>query len=549
VAVIAVGLPAGSVLGGAVGGPVPAAHAGPAEDRTLELVNGHRQYIGVGALGRDARMDAAAAEWAAYMGTLPNPLTHSTREWRTSRIPAGWSSQGENIAYGYGTADAVMEAWMNSPGHRANILNSGFTRIGIGHASTAKGPMWVQIFAGYASNPSTPQPLGPTPVPTVSGAAEVGGVLTASAGTWGPGSVALAYQWNVGGQGVPGATGRDFLPDQTAVGEQVSVTVTGSRAGYTSVSKTSALTAAVTTTFAVARVSGPDRYAVAVSVAQRAYPETAPVVYLATGSNYPDALSAGPAAAERGGPLLLTPPDALPALVEQEIRSLAPAQIVIVGGPASISPAVEQTVRTLAPDVIRLSGADRFEASRAIVQHAFGAEGAERAYVATGLNFPDALAAGGAGGHTRSPVLLVNGQAAASDAATDGTLRGLGVQSVLIAGGPNSVSAGVQTSLQAVAPVQRISGADRYEAAVNINLDAYDSATRAYLATGTNFPDALSGSALSGKEGAPLFVVPAECVPRLVIGALRQLGVTDVVLIGGPASMSTSVQNLTACAT
>ncbi|BAU87675.1 allergen V5/tpx-1 family protein [Streptomyces laurentii] len=56
-----------------------------------------------------------------------------------------WSTYGENIAKGQATAAEVMEGWMNSPGHRANILNCDFREIGIG-LHTSGGPYWTQVF-------------------------------------------------------------------------------------------------------------------------------------------------------------------------------------------------------------------------------------------------------------------------------------------------------------------------------------------------------------------------------------------------------------------
>ncbi|MBM0239775.1 CAP domain-containing protein [Micromonospora sp. ATA32] len=56
-----------------------------------------------------------------------------------------WRSYGENVAWNQKTPAAVMDAWMNSPGHRANILNCGFTEIGVGIA-TSNGPYWTQDF-------------------------------------------------------------------------------------------------------------------------------------------------------------------------------------------------------------------------------------------------------------------------------------------------------------------------------------------------------------------------------------------------------------------
>lgn len=57
-----------------------------------------------------------------------------------------YRTAGENIAYGYSTPQAVVDGWMASSGHRANILNSSYTRIGVGHVSS--GNYWTQWFAG-----------------------------------------------------------------------------------------------------------------------------------------------------------------------------------------------------------------------------------------------------------------------------------------------------------------------------------------------------------------------------------------------------------------
>jgi len=59
----------------------------------------------------------------------------------------GTSASGENIAAGQSTAAGVMQSWINSPGHNANMLNSGFTRVGIGYyAGGSWGSYWGQIF-------------------------------------------------------------------------------------------------------------------------------------------------------------------------------------------------------------------------------------------------------------------------------------------------------------------------------------------------------------------------------------------------------------------
>jgi putative cell wall-binding protein len=296
------------------------------------------------------------------------------------------------------------------------------------------------------------------------------------------------------------------------------------------------------------RIDGADRYEVAATISQTSHPETADTVYVANGAVFSDALSAAPAAAAEDAPLLLTPSDRLLPVIEDEIERLSPKKIVVVGGPNSVSPAVFAQLKTLAGEsAVRIDGADRFEVSRAVIDYAFGESGAPFAYVATGSNFPDALSASAAGGSFGAPVLLVNGAAAEADAATKATLMGLGVASVKIAGGPASVSPGIESSLASVAPVTRLAGADRFEASISINKDAFTRATDVFVATGLTFPDALAGAALAASSTAPLYVVPSTCVPQAALTDIAALNPDRVTLLGGPNSLSAAVQSLTAC--
>ncbi|GLK16596.1 hypothetical protein GCM10017602_10780 [Herbiconiux flava] len=298
----------------------------------------------------------------------------------------------------------------------------------------------------------------------------------------------------------------------------------------------------------VDRIQGDDRFEGAVAISKKAYPDGAKTVYLATGTGYADALSAGPAAVAAHGPLLLTTPDALPDEVRAEIVRLEPSKVVIVGGTNAVSGAVQQQVSKLTNSVKRIDGADRFAVSRGLAAYAFPG-GASGAYVATGLNFPDALSASGAGGALGRPVILVNGGASSIDSATAATLKSLEVSTVAIAGGPNTVSAGVASSLDALpgVSVKRLAGDDRYETALAVNDDAYGTSDRVFLATGVNFPDALAGSAYAGALGAPLLVVPQNCVPADVKASFRSFSNTKVTLLGGPVSLEDGVASLTTC--
>lgn len=80
----------------------------------------------------------------SFSHTRPDGRDFSTA---LSEAGASFRASGENIAYGQNSAGQVMEVWMNSPGHRANLLNPGYSRIGIGHVKDSRGvDHWVQLF-------------------------------------------------------------------------------------------------------------------------------------------------------------------------------------------------------------------------------------------------------------------------------------------------------------------------------------------------------------------------------------------------------------------
>jgi putative cell wall-binding protein len=297
----------------------------------------------------------------------------------------------------------------------------------------------------------------------------------------------------------------------------------------------------------VQRLSGADRYSTAVAISSQ-YAPGVPVVYVATGENYPDALSAAPAAAKLGGPLLLTPPSGLPPAVRAEIIRLNPALIVVVGSTGVMSDAMYSTLATLAPAIRRDGGTDRYDTSRIVIDRAFST--ATKAYFATGWNFPDALSAGAAAGSSASPVFLIDGYAGSVPPATAALMTKLGVTTAVIAGGTAVITPQMEAALRAhpsITTVQRLAGEDRFSTSREINHAVFTAAPQAFFAVATGFADALAGAALAGRNAAPLYVVPGTCVPNQVIADLTAFGTTNRVLLGGPAALGSGVENLTPC--
>lgn len=298
------------------------------------------------------------------------------------------------------------------------------------------------------------------------------------------------------------------------------------------------------------RVAGADRFATSVAISQVAYPDPSAVttVFVASGRNFPDGLAAGPAAALAGSPLLLTEKSSLPSVIRDEIKRLAPEQIFVVGGPPAVSSTVVARLEKIAP-VTRLSGDNRFKTSYAIARAAFP-DGATDAFVAIGENFPDALAASAAAGKLGAPVILVPQGASSANSATRSLLADLGVTRVIAAGSKTVIKSSYLTSLRtgtSVTDIVRLGGADRYKTAALINEFAFPEATVSYLASGVNFPDALSAAAVAGAQGAALHLSPGKCLPSSSVIQLTQAGVEQLIFVGSSKVLSSSAFGYKPC--
>ena len=527
-----------ALLVGGIALAAPSAASAAPRDDVVSLTNANRANAGLPPLAREASLDAMAQEWATYMASQKS-MVHSSNEWRLSKVSAGASlCCGENIAYGYTTAASVVSAWINSPGHRANILDGRYTHMGAGYNST--GHYWVQVFATL---PAAKAVTGTTP--TISGTAAVGQRLTAGTSGWSPSGTSLAFQWRANGAAISGATGSTFTVTDYQAGKRITVSVKGTASGYTATTKTSAQTGLVKTPYAVERVSGQTRYASAVAISKRTYPNGSGVVYIASGENFPDAVGAAPAAVNAGGALLLTKRDSLPSEVATEVRRLQPRSIVIVGGEAAVGAGVQSALSAIA-STSRIGGASRFAVSTALAAKAFPS-GADTAYVASGAGFADAVSAGSAAGADDAPILLTR-PGAGPDAALLDTLARLGVRTVKIAGGTAAVSSAFESSLRSKGyAVERLGGANRYSANQAINAQAFDYSNTAFIASGLAYPDALTGSTWAGSLNAPLFITTGGCVQPGIIAEMKSMGVGKVVLLGGSASLSGDVTNLATC--
>ncbi|MCK0111737.1 cell wall-binding repeat-containing protein [Ornithinimicrobium sp. F0845] len=192
------------------------------------------------------------------------------------------------------------------------------------------------------------------------------------------------------------------------------------------------------------RVSGPSRYDTAAALSQHAFPGGASIAYLATGTDFPDALAGGTAAGVQDAPMLLTSPTRLNAATRAELLRLDPDRVMLLGGTSAISSAVATEIAQFTT-VERVSGYDRYRTALAVSQRVFGTD-RPGIQLATGKSWPDALAAGAAAEPTRGPILLTTGNTLPTGLRTE--LTRLGPNTAYVLGGAGAQSNEIPREVQ-----------------------------------------------------------------------------------------------------
>lgn len=294
----------------------------------------------------------------------------------------------------------------------------------------------------------------------------------------------------------------------------------------------------------VIRYAGSNRYATAAAVAAAEFPDPALVtrVFIAAGHNFPDALAGAAVAGALGSPLLLVERDSIPGATAAELARLDPDQVVVLGGEAVISPLVADALAAFGT-VHRLAGANRYTTAVEISKFGFpDPQTVDEVIVATGINFPDALGGGPVGVAVGGPVLLVPTDSLPG-AVRDEIAR-LDPSRITVLGGSAAVSDAVLAQLQTLAPTSRVAASNRYKTAVEASKHGFPGTSAfVYLAVGTNFPDALAGSAAAGARGAPVLLTPASSLPSEVAAEILRLGATRVIILGGTGAITSAVED------
>lgn len=276
----------------------------------------------------------------------------------------------------------------------------------------------------------------------------------------------------------------------------------------------------------VTRISGKDRIQTSVEISKSAY-TTSENVVLASGFNFADALSAGQLASALDAPLLLSSQNKLDSQTKNEIERLKAKKVFVVGGNNAISKnGVDTTLKSQNIDVTRLEGQDRYSTSQKVMEKTKEFINPEYLLIASGKNFPDALAATSFFVNHKSAMVLSDGV----------TYPQSNLQEIAI-GGVNQLPLKGFTG-------RRVSGKDRYETALEIAKLSFDKNNNAILASGQVFADSLSAVSLTKKHNAPIILTQSN---SLTENAKKYLNGKNVFIVGGEKTVVKDIlTNITA---
>lgn len=254
----------------------------------------------------------------------------------------------------------------------------------------------------------------------------------------------------------------------------------------------------------VTRLSGKTRYETSIKISQEGW-YSSPVLVLASGENFPDALSAGPLAKKYDSPLLLSESKNLRDDTEKEIDRLNPKKIFIIGGTGSISKEIENKLMSKGIEIKRISGKNRYETSMKVAEH-MGISEKNGIVLVSGGNFPDALSIASYAAYNGMPIILTE-----KDKLPNGLTKFMNnnldktTGKVYIVGGTGVISKTLEDSIPF--KHQRFSGKNRYETNFEVLSNLEFDPTYTYFSSGLGFADALSGCAMAALTSSPIILV------------------------------------------
>lgn len=453
--VLIVGLIAGTELSAAVATEFLSAQ----EAELSRLLNDERTARGLPPLAHSDALRTVARRHAQRM-MMEGTIFHNERLAEdVEAVFPDWARIGENVGVSPTIPD-VHRAFMDSPGHRANILDPDWGWLGVGAVSGGSRLFVTENFLKLRAGAPRPLPAqyrlaGSSRIDTARAVGDfgwipggAGGAVLAPAGDFHGALAGASLAASVDGPLV--LSGTDTLaPEAQDALERALQRNSGKTVYLVGGPFADAVGSAIASMgLDVVELGGADHVATAAAVA-RTLPSPPSAAFIATVANYPDALAASAVSAVTGWPILYTDQDQLSTGTQAVLQELGIGTTYIVGGEVAVSDRVASQLGSAgAPVAQRVAGPSRFSTATAVAD--FGlARGltADHILVATGTNFPDALAGGALASVLRSPVVLSLPNELGVDASNWLRNRRTQIDAVYLLGGQAALSAQVEAGI------------------------------------------------------------------------------------------------------
>lgn len=298
----------------------------------------------------------------------------------------------------------------------------------------------------------------------------------------------------------------------------------------------------------ITRVFGETRYETAAEIAKATY-EKADTVVLASGNNYADALAGTPLAYALKAPIMLVQGSELDRATQNAIEKLGAKNIVILGGENAVSKEASDRLTELGFEVKRIFGDTRYDTAIEIAVELEKVAGkSSQMFIATGTEYADSVSIGSIAAMNGTPIIYATLEENGNLPNTLGNWLAAhkGAQTTIL-GGTDAVSKDIEDEINEVLDkdAARIGGANRYatNALINDKFASLFTGDCICIATGSNFPDALTGSVYAAVKKAPIYLAGSSFCDEQ-IAAIEASGKTNFIIFGGTSAVPVTVEDI-----
>jgi putative cell wall-binding protein len=276
------------------------------------------------------------------------------------------------------------------------------------------------------------------------------------------------------------------------------------------------------------RLYGDNRYETSKAVAEEYNSGQVDNIVLATGNGFADALSVSTLAGKLNAPILLVnqTTSKSPEALDYISKHMSSGKVWIAGGTGVVDSTFESKLPSMGNMVERLAGQDRYETCLAVAEKVNAPKGTP-IFIASGENFPDALSVASVAAEKGYPIILTPKKALPTG--VEDYLLKQHPSEVFIIGGTGVIPQAIELNIKAVLPsaaITRLAGQNRYDTSVEVYKRFFNDPKNIYIASGTNFADALSSSVLAAKNSAPVVLIDSgkKVPPESTMSYLERLG-------------------------